>query len=343
MIRIIWVLIGLNTISLLAFTCAHFVFINGRRIDSIEEGWAFILVCMGLVVILLAAIPLRYSQSTGTVISSSFFAALPLAVAAWMLVRKKPDSTQNDKTFAETYYQDKTQRRIAAAIENNDTAKLSKLITGQDLNIRGKSVWGQEGLNYLQFAIRLRTNPISFPFNDKVNTASIKILIANGIETTPALAEATKYLSPDKLLLLLNAGANPNLSVPKNVDPLLFQVINNHSIQTDVAILLIQKGADINAIKDSIYTPVMYAAFTADTFEYRKDSWRLVRYLLEEAHADYIYTAKNGSSLGSIIKNISQSAKDKDIVMPPDFNKVVTWLQERKISTEPETKLKPAV
>ncbi|MEO6637528.1 MAG: hypothetical protein ABIN25_04585 [Ginsengibacter sp.] len=333
MIKIIWVLIGLNLIALIVFLLAYFVWNDGREVATIEKGYLDVFAFLMLVIILLAAIPLRYSQSMPVVIFCGFIAVLPLALVVCIGMRKAFIALQK-KSFAETYYQDKTQRRIAAAIEHNDTIKLTQLIKGQDLNIKGISVWGEEGLNYLQFAIRLRVDTFSFPINDEANTAAIKILIANGAATSPALSEAVKYLSPGQLLLLLNAGADPNLVRGIDDFSVLFKVINDNILKIDIAILLIQNGADINALKDSTYTPVMYAAYMAGTSEYMQDNWRLVRYLLEEAHANYTYTAKNGTSLGSIIKNIKQQATEKNIVMPPDFIIIEKWLKKNQIVVE---------
>ncbi len=329
MIKIIWTLIGINTIALLIFLGAYFVLNNGKHVDYQEKGWTFILSALGLIIILLAAVPLRYFHSTGAIIFSGVFAALPLAIVVGTFISKKVTELKHKKTFAATYYTDKTQRSIAAAIENNDTILLKQLIKGQDLNIQGKKVFDQDGLNYLQFAIHLRSNPLSFPFNDEANTAAIRILIENGIAATPALAEATRCLSPEKLLMFLNAGADPNCSGTISYESLLFQVISsNDKKQNDIAILLIQKGADVNAKNYDKYTPVMYAAYRAGTTDTWSDTWRLVRYMLEDAHADYNYTLKDGASLNSIIQRIKAEATDKKITMPQDFEIVVNWLQQ---------------
>ena len=334
MIKILWILIAINTIALLIFIGAYVIMNYGKHVDYQEKGWTFILAGVGLIVILLAAIPLRYSHSTFSIIFSGLFAVLPLAIVAGIFISKKITELKHKQTFAETYYTNKTQRSIAAAIESNDTSLLKQLIKGQDLNIQGKKVQGVEGLNYLQFAIRVRSNPLSFPFNDEANTAAIRILIENGAATTPALAEAARYLPPQKLLLLLNAGANPNCSGNISNEPILFQAIgSNDKKQNVIAILLIQKGADINAKNYDDYTPVMYAAYRAGTSGNWSDTWRLVRYMLEDAHADYNYISKDGSSLTSMIQKIKKEAADKNIIMPEDFNTVVKWLKEHHIET----------
>ena len=266
MIKIIWVLVGLNSLALTIFIGAYFVLNNGKQVDYQEKGWTFILAAAGLVVILLAAIPIRYSQSTGTLIFSCFFAMLPLAIFIGIFINRKLDGLKKQKTFAETYYDDKTQRSIAAAIEKGDTVMLKELIKGQDLNVRGPKLWEDEdGVTFLQFAIKIRSNPLSFPFNEERSIATIKILLANGASPTPALSEGVKYLPATGVLLLLNAGADPNVRGFTNPAPLLFELIGQDKKQNDMAILLVQHGADVNALKENTFTPVIYAAYRAGT------------------------------------------------------------------------------
>jgi hypothetical protein len=335
-IKFIWTIIGINAIALFIFIAAYFVLNSGKNVDAMERGWTTILAGTGLLVILLAAVPLRFSQSTFSLVFSGFFAALPLVIAAGILIDKKLPSFKKKQTFAETYYKDKTQQSIAAAIENNDTALLKELIKGQNLNIQGIRVWDWDGLNYLQFAIRLRSNPGSFPFDDKANRAAIHILIENGCATTPALAEAVKCLPLEEVALLLDAGADPDTRGFVNPNPLLFDAIGSSREGNDMAILLLQKGADVNVKYDNGFTPVMFAAFTAGTTALWSDVWRLVLYILEEATCDYRYVTKTGMSLQHIITKIRADASEKNIVMPPGFSAVVDWLKQHKIDTTPK-------
>lgn len=335
LVKIIWGLIGCNALALLIFIGAYFVLASGRNVDAMERGWTLILVALGLVVILLAAVPLRLSQSNSSLIVSGFFAVLPLAILVSVFLSKRIAGMKKVPSFAATYYEDKTQRAIASAIENNDTVLLSQLIRGQNLNIQGTRVWDWDGLNYLQFAIRLRSNPLSFPFNDATNIAAIRILLANGCDPTPALAEAVKLLPPENILLLLNAGANPNVKGFVNPNPLLFDLIGPTKRENDKAILLVNKGANVNAKDDNGRTPVMAAAFKAGVSKNWRDAWRLVRYFLEVANCDYTSASKSGDSLQSIVTKIRIEAAEKQIKMPSDFDAVVHWLQLRNIDTTP--------
>ncbi|MEJ7586780.1 MAG: hypothetical protein WKI04_04385 [Ferruginibacter sp.] len=337
MIKIIWTLIGINTFALLIFIAAYFVINHGNNVSYEEKGWTIILAGIGLLVILLAAIPLRFSHSAFTYVFSTFFAALPLMIAAGVLINRKLPSFKKKQTFAATYYKDKTQQSIAAAIEKNDTVLLKELIKGQNLNIQGTRVWDWDGLNYLQFAIRLRSRADNFPIDDIANRAAIHILIKNGCATTPALAEAVQYLPPEEVALLLDAGADPDTKGFVDSNALLFEVIDRSREDNDMAILLLQKGADVNKKYDNGFTPVMFAAFTAGTTVLWSDMWRLVLYMLEDAKCDYRHTTKNGLNLQNVIAKIRSDAAEKNVVMPPGFDAVVEWLKQHKIDTTPDT------
>jgi hypothetical protein len=334
-IKIIWVLIGLNALTLAILTVIFLFSMEGRRVDSMEKGWMFVLFAVGLVIILLAAIPLRVSQSTFSIIFSAFFAALPLVVGSAILISNKLPSFKKEKTMAELYYGNTKQRGIAAAIEQGDTTLLQELIKGQDLNIQGNRVWDWDGLNYLQFAVRMRSKVSEFPAYEVANTASIRILVENGSATTPALGEAISYLPVETISMLLNAGADANVRSNNYPQPILFDAIGATRHEIEIAMLLIQHGADVNAINGDGMTPVMFAANNARTSSHWKEIWPFVHYLLKEAKCDYAVTTYSGDNLRNIIRMIRKNAKDEQIVMVPEFNNVVEWLKQHGIDTEP--------
>lgn len=336
MIKLIWLLIGINTTAWLYFIGAYLVMNSGKHVDSVEKSWTMFLAILGLLIILLAAVPLGISQSTGSLIFSGLFAALPLTIGLCVFIAKQWPTSKGKSSFARTYYKDKDQLAIATAIETNDTVLLKELVKGKDLNIQGIRVWDWPGLNYLQFAIRLRSNPVNFPFDEAANNVAIHILLQNGCAATPALAEATKYLAPHMVAELMAAGADPNTAGFGKSDPLLFGTIGTSKQENDMAILLVKGGAHVNVKNDYGVTPIMAAALSAGTSIVWKDVWRLVYYFLEEGKADYAYTAPDGRSFPGIIKNIRVEAAAKQITMPPAFDKVVAWLKERQVETAPD-------
>ncbi|MBK8392985.1 MAG: hypothetical protein IPL23_28575 [Saprospiraceae bacterium] len=327
-IKILWALIGLNTLALVVFLFTYLFLTSDKSVDTLERSWMVVLAGTGLVLILLAAVPLWYSKSTLSLVFSGIFAALPLVIFLGTLIYRKFPIVKAEKTYAETYYADKNQRAIASAIEKNDLPLLQKLIVGQDLNIQGTKVWDWPGLNYLQFAVRLRSNTLSFPIDEESNDAIIRLLIAHGSSTTPALSEAVKYVSPELISEMIDAGADPNTNGFVSSDPLLFELISSTKKEIDMAILLIKKGAKVDVKNRQDLTPVMYGAYNADTKAQWKEAWRLVKFLLMDAGADYTYTNRDGLNLATIIKQIATDAETQKVTMPADFLDVVDWLKE---------------
>jgi hypothetical protein len=324
--KILWIVIGLNCTALAIATIVFLLSTSGRNVDSMESGWMTILFISGVVVLLLAAVPLRLSQSAFSLSFSGFFAFLPLAIGMYSLISNYMPSFKKQETMAEIYYRDDTQQGIAAAIEKGDTVLLKELIKGQDLNIQGNRVWDWDGLNYLQFAVRLRSNGDP-NFDEKANDAAIRILIDKGSDTTPALAEAIKRLSPELVSLLLDAGADPNTSGFTNADPLLFEATGASKRECEIAKLLVKKGALVNSKNSDALTPVMFLANNAGTSDHWAECWPFVRFLLEDAHADYSYTRTDGLNLKSIITSIQSKALEEHVTMPADFQAVVKILE----------------
>jgi len=326
MIKVIWTLIGLNTLALLVSVIAFFIITSGKQVGYMERGWSLILFAAALAVILLAAVPLKFGQSKFSVVFAGFFAALPLVVAGWIFLSKKIGSLKKKETYASIFFSDPSQRAIARAIETGDTLLLKELVKGKDLGVRGTRVWDAEGFNYLQFAVHVRSNPIDFPFNDETSQAGIRVLIANGSPVTPALREATRYLPPQLVEELLKAGADPNLPPGPGNNPLLFDNIGQDKVRNDIAILLVRYGADINARNYNDYTPIMYAAEVADASTRWYDGWRVVRYILENKKPDYRYVSRDGQSFPSIVRARQKQEQDRGIVHSPDFKAVIRFL-----------------
>ncbi len=333
MIKFLWGLVGLNSLALLVFIAAYFILNSGKLVDYQEKGWTLILAAAGLLIILLAALPLRFGSSKAAVIFAAFFALLPLAVTLCIVVSNLLPSFKKNQTLAAYYYKDKKQRNIARAIEHNDTSLLKELIKGQELNF--KSETGTEIPTYVQFALRVQLKKIST--SDRANTSCIRILLDNGAAATPALSEAVINADSSLVSLLLQHGADPNIYGFANNDPVLFEAIGTSRQATDVAILLIRNGADVNAkaLNNGDMTPMMFAANNARTGQQWKEVWRLVRYLLEKANADYTYTTKDGNNIQSIITMIRKEVAETKTAVPADFNAVVEWLYDHKVNTMP--------
>jgi hypothetical protein len=208
------------------------------------------------------------------------------------------------------------------------------LIQGQDLNVQGNKVWDWPGLNYLQFAVRLRKSNL-YTVDDTLNRAAIKMLIEAGAATTPALSEAITTLPCQMIALFLEHGADPNTHGFAYGAALLFSAMGTEKELNDIGILLIKKGANVNATNDYGQTPLMFAARNAGTSAQWNDVWRVVRFLLEHGKADYNLSRADGTSFPAIIREIRTEAAEKNISMAPDFYAIVDWLKKHQVDTAP--------
>jgi hypothetical protein len=332
-IKIIWTLICINAVALLFVFGMFAAGTSGRQVDYMEKGWMTILFILAAIVILLAAVPLWISHSNKSVLIAAFFAVLPMAIAATIFLRQKFPVSRKEQSLAEFYFSGREPRRIAAAIEHNDSLLVANLLAGEDINKPGNRVWDGNGLTYLEFAIRLNRDNGAIPVQEAANRSIIRTLVENGAVTTPALREAAICLPSEMISLLLQHGADPNTHGFVSSNPLLFEMITTSKQKNDIAILLIQKGADVNALNDYRQSPLMHAAQNAGTSALWSDTWRLVRFMLEDAHANYNYTREDGVNFASIVGNIKKDALDNRIRMPDDFNTIVSWLKQHNAQT----------
>jgi len=89
MIKLIWILTGINVAGLIFFLAFFAMDAADRKVDAIESGWVWVLVIVAVVVILLGVIPPRISQSSFSMFFALFFAAMPSVIALGVLIAKK--------------------------------------------------------------------------------------------------------------------------------------------------------------------------------------------------------------------------------------------------------------
>lgn len=330
MLKLIWAFTALNIIALIIFVAAFLLSTPGRKVDTMESGWTLIIALAALIVILLALVPLRFSTSTFTLVVCLFFAVLPAAIAGCIYVSGKLEERKGRESMAEYYFGRSSQLEMAIAIEQNDTGKVRKLLPASSVTQQGKQIGDEPGLNLLQFALRVRGNPMLFPLHDAESHEIICLLIDAGSPLNPALREATTCLSPAMIEVMLDSGADPDYLSNPDQDPLLFRLATTSEQDIEIALLLVKHGADVKAVNHYGQTLLMFAATNAGNSLTWKPVWRLVRYLLENTAIDYLYHRPDGSSFISIMEKINRDAIEAKTVMPEDFLAVSDWISKHK-------------
>jgi hypothetical protein len=327
MIKIAWALVCLDILALVSYLIINAFYQTGRPSDAVEKSFSFAVLAIGLIIILISAIPLFISRTSGVAIFSAIVAALPLIFFAWYIISNKTKEVRESRSPAEVHYSGKKERAIATAISNGDTAELKTLINGYDLNKNGDE-------DFLQFAIRSKDDTGGKPFNQKTNEAVIRILVEHGCKVQPEMDDVIRCLSPGMISYLVDKGSDVNQKNEYNSKtPLLNAISLNNPDQNEVVKLLISKGADINFLNKEGFTPVMYAAYISNMYESRFSTWALVRYLVEEIHVDIKHTNENGYNLKRIVEDISKEADTQKVSMPADFNWLVNYLKNSSTFT----------
>ena len=328
-VKILWIIIGLNSAALVACIAMSFSYMEDRNFNKLEAEWMTFLFGLAVIIILLAAVPLYFSQSRVAVLFSGFFALLPLVLYVSNFAYKTWEENKRIIPMSEAYFSDKTQRTIAAAIEKGDVELVKQLIKGQNLNIQGTKVWDADGLNYLQFTCRFRSHPHANPIDTAANTAIIRLLVENGSKTTRALSEGIGSLPIDLITLFLDHGANPNTTRFINDEPLIFGAVGSQKRDVDVAILLVQRGAEINVKNREDVPLLLYSAINSGT-GYWMETWRFVRFLIENTAVDCTYDKPGYQNFFQTIHSIEKEAAEKNITMSENFLAVAKWAKSHE-------------
>lgn len=193
MIKILWIFVGLHSTALLVFIRALFMLTVGKNFKRMENGWTSILLGLGLLVLLLAVLPLHFGNSTFSQIFGVLFAVLLSHIVLAVLLSRTFSSFKKQKSFAQTFDREETQIAISLAIEKNDSTLFRQVIDIYNLTFQGVMFWEW---NYLQSAVRLLSNPTSFAVNYVANLAFIHILLKNGCDATPTPLQRLMIVFP---------------------------------------------------------------------------------------------------------------------------------------------------
>lgn len=115
--------------------------------------------------------------------------------------------------------------------------------------------------------------------------------------------------SPKMAKKLLDAGANPNVvDNYLHSTPLIYALETNHEERFELALLLIEKGADINHVDDNKRTAINASVEVLDTdsAKAKEDSMTLLRYLLENCDLDDVIE-KSGKNPLNVAKSYNNT------------------------------------
>jgi ankyrin repeat protein len=264
---VFWGLVALDTAGLLLFFVLGLAAAGSSKTNPLS---------VALYLLILPAIPLAlsvfaFTRGTSPLMRGLAFVlvAAPLLVAVGTKAYAVAEFAANTNDKGElTFFKAGTSRDIVEAIRRNDAATVAALAPKVDINATG-----MQDMTLLMAALQqLRETPEQHEV--------LKALLKAGADPNKgtkfeqplsmALQVAAKG-GPEPVLLLLDAGANPNLKDGFGT-PLYFGAAG-HDIHPDVLNAMFAHGADINATGPQGERLLFYAADARN--------WRVVKMLLE--------------------------------------------------------------
>ncbi|RRB04429.1 ankyrin repeat domain-containing protein [Larkinella rosea] len=272
---------------------------------GMELGFAVLGAFLLASLIVLNIIPYKASKITALVILSLPFAISLIGGIRHFLALQKQ---RRDAVAAENgsfYFEDKERQRMAAAIAAGDVAQLKALLQKPQPLLNES---GYQSTTLLSFAAtRTFDND-----NPEPILACMELLVQHGATVQgPDSAYAPVHFmtcpagSAALLAWFLQKGADPNVR-PADASPILFEVMKYGDEQREKVQLLLDHGADPNALAASngyhvgaLYSPLLFAA--------HQELWDVCQLLLERG-ADPSYQVPEEVELIRIMKQTSYYA-----------------------------------
>jgi ankyrin repeat protein len=309
LIKIIWTLIGLNTLLLLYMLWEAMA----KNSDPAGNGMANAFTTLIGVGLFISLCLMMISRNPAVLVLSGLFSCGPILigisyVGSW--VDKFTPATLPEPPPAEAYFSSEKQIALAKAIVRGDTALIRTLVS------EGASLNGMEqgSTTPLQFAL-FQINPS----NEATIRESIRTLIALGADPNPNLAETVKFASAEVTKVFLEGGADPN-QTDEFSDPLFFTVLAYG--KQEVVQAFVEKGANIHIFTTEGWSPLMHLA--------NYGNWPPMLYLLEIG-ADYKHSSPDGKSLESLLKEYYARNGSKRDTLPEGYVVVCQWLKKQGI------------
>ena len=274
-----WLLISADAAVLALFFVLGLAAATSTRQSGVSVAFAPPFLVPALILVLAIVL---FTRSSSTLLRS--VALLMAAAPALILVVTQRVSSftlkQNMNSAGElTSFHEGPMREIADAIRSNDTATVSRLVSGVDVNARGYM-----DMTLLMLALRqLEKNPTDLTNLRTLLNAKANPNLASGGELPLSVAiQQSEHAGAEPTTLLLKAGANPN-TLDQFGTPLFFAGTYRTAPPAVMATLL-EHGADIT-VKDKNGLSIVFDA--AQT-----NNWKAALVLLERG-VDY----KNGRTV----------------------------------------------
>jgi hypothetical protein len=315
---VLLLLLVIDLITLLGYALFSISLGNDFILNEQNENTLLIIFC-GLGLLVSAMAICKFGQGK-TLLVGCFLATVPLVFAFALITAKIHLVVEREKPQALYHYDHPLQQDIALAIEHGDTELLTELM----LHANGVDKVGKSDKvsSYLQVAVE--TNCLNGEHAKSFENI-VKILLQSGIRSCDALKGVNSCISPEVIPVLLDFGLNPNGI--KGRDPLIFDMVGKGEKGNAMVLLILNKGVDIDVRNSKGQTLVMAVAQMAAKFPTQKSNWRLV-YQLLELRANFTCTARDNSTLGSILRSTKVKAAQKNQKMPADFFIVLKWMTD---------------
>lgn len=283
---------------------------------GIGQAIYYLAIIAFIVLLILNLLPFNWAKYTafGLILLPVVFIKLgPLYGGIKKWVNRVPDGYNQDGT---PWFKDKAKQDLALAIYNGNINKVKNMLQGASPALFEKE--GPEG-DILDFAIA-ETSYTSYKPEEK--TECVRLLFEAGARLTSDTTENSMLMAPattgrSKLAqLLLQHGADPNARDIYYHKPVLFEAMNSYRECKETVQVLLDAGADPNAVwKDGDVTvsALIYAALSA--------RWIVCTQLIEKG-ADTGYKASDGSTLKSIVEAVPESYNGDGYSTRADFEKV---------------------
>ena len=292
MIRVLfWALVAIDVLGVGLLFLLGLAAAGSTRSNPLQVALLLlVLPCIPLVVAILLFVK---TSSPGLRILALFIAATPMlllvsarAVAEWQV---RAYSNAEGKLM---FFRGGPMRELAEAIARNDTTAVAALLKTVDVNRTGFS-----GVSPLILAMRqLRETPERQEVLRLILDAGAEPNKSAQYELPLSIAiELDDKTGPGPVKLLLDKGADPNLT--ENVGEPVFFLATGQSARLETLTMLIDRGANVNAVARNGHTALFSAA--------NSRNWKAVLLLLQRGANPELGRSVNGLPFRNLVDGLT--------------------------------------